>query len=672
MSGALQKPKLLIVDTDTAMAEVLKTYVKKNHYESDIFSDSADACAALTEQTVHPDIAAIYDCVILGWPKGEVRIISDFLNALCSEEHSDLPLIILSEEPDPGLQTLSRRRSKTQTMLWSEYTRIESVLSSILANNRKSRASLGLKKNPVIAQTSQQESQRLPTSVLLVDDTPTVCHALRDMLESNGYFVSLASTAGEARSALAKNNFDLVLTEFFLSENFGARNSGNENSGEGLCRYLQSLNLNKRPVYAVMARKNLQSTVQKSLAIGAIACLDKSESIELLYARLNAIATGLSSRRAASTPVEHHQAGVASVADILQSVKMPSLLIGEQRNILAANDAATTLLSDGSMDKLQNKSFEESIHGAPLRRSIDMPVKALFKTLDGRSLSVAYRCREVDVSEYGISEIVSMLTFEAVNQISTDQKAVGAIKAQGDSTETIRKPVAAVSNITQADVGQSGVVSIPGKPDGKTEKPIATTTTTETVRTKIEKVLQGDESSFTYSLLTLDIKMVASVTGDRLSIRHSKPMLELVEAELKKHCAQQASLEYIGDGRFVVLYKNDGAEQSRLKASKLVDKIPGLISELTDVRLLSHASFIELPAGLGVSVDYVLKHSTAACLKTEVDGRDNLIFHIDTIEKPTVRKSAMSRRKRAGSGTIEVSASSMKQQLENQPEMQAS
>lgn len=672
MSGALQKPKLLIIDTDTAMAEVLKTYVKKKHYESDIFCDPADACAALSEQTAHPDIAASYNCVVLGWPKGEVRIISDVLNALCSEEHSDLPLIILSEEPDQGLQTLSRRRSNTKIMLWSDYTRIESVLHSFPANHRKSRVSSSSEKNSDVAQASLKESQRLPTSILLVDNTSAVCHELRDLLESNGYFVSLANTAVEARNALAKNNFDLVLTEFYLPENSEEANCGKGNSGEGLCRYLQSLSPNMRPVYAVMARKNLQSTVQLSLSIGAIACLDKSESTELLYARLNAIATGLSSRRAANAPVVHHQAGVASVADILQSVKMPSLLIDEQRNILAANDAAATLLSDGSMDKLLNRSFEESIHGAPLRRSIDIPVKALFKTLKGKSLSVAYRCREVDVSEYGMSEIVSMLTFESVNHIVTSEKATDDIKAKGDMTESVSKPMAAAGNTTQACIGKSGVISTPVKADGKTEKPVATATTAEGVRAKIEKVLQGNEPSFTYSLLSLDIKMVASVTGDRLSLRHSKPMLELVEAELKELFAQQASLEYVGDGRFIVLYKNDGAEKSRLKASKLVDKIPGLISELTDVRLLSHASFFELPVGSGLSVDYILKHCAAACLKTEIDGHDNTIYHIDSIEEPAVEISATIRRNRARSANVDLSVSTMNQQLENQHEMQAS
>ena len=111
--------------------------------------------------------------------------------------------------------------------------------------------------SPAVAQAQAQNyplqtrplqiSEHRSKSVLLVDDTPSVCHALRDVLESNGYRVTIANSAAEARSAVARNHFDLLLLEFFLQGE----------SGEDLCRYLNSLHADKRPVYVVMTRKIL-------------------------------------------------------------------------------------------------------------------------------------------------------------------------------------------------------------------------------------------------------------------------------------------------------------------------------------------------------------------------------------------------------------------------------
>lgn len=605
MSSELDKPKLLIVDTAPAMAQVLKNYAEQNNYEFDAFSDSAQACTALTDRFSNHGKTGGYDCIVLGWPQGEVRIISDLLIALASAENSDLPLIVLSEEPDKELQTLARRRAKTRTLLWREHKRIESVLTGIVIKEGP------VRKSPAATEVPSSIQNRLPTSVLLVDESPAICHRLRDLLETNGYFVALASSAADARSEIAKNNFDLVLTEFFLREE----------SGEELCLYLQSLSPEIRPVYAVMTRKNLDSVVQCSLAIGAIACLDKSESTEILYARINAIATGLSSRAVAhataSLPV---QTATPDLAEMLEEVKLPTLLIGDRRTILAANKEAAKLLSAGDAQALRRKNFEKAIHGAPVKRTLEDPVKALFRTLDGRSLSVAYRSRDVDVTEYGLSDNVCMLTFESIE--TNKPVTVSSITTPGSVVQPYEwsDELADTCDMTEA-------VNLLSESRDVSPDPVS-----ESVLTQIERALNAEDEERVFSLLMLDIKMVASVTGDRLSLAHSKPMREMVEVELAGHCAQNGMLEYIGDGRYLILYKSDRVAQTRSFAMNLTKQVPNLISQLTDVELLSHASFVELPRRCDLSVSYILKHCSAACLKNELDGKDNEIYDIGVLE----------------------------------------
>ncbi len=647
MSSQARKPKLLIVDTAPAMAQVLKTYALKKNLEADVFSDSAVACTALAERFANQQLAGGYDCMVLGWPQGEVRIISDLLITLASADHSDLPLIILSEEADKDVQALAHRRSRTQALLWRNYERIETVLQRLV-----------VKEKPVIAapvaisQIKSDHSQRSRTgqlqSVLLVDDAPVISHVLRKLLESNGYHVEVAGSGTDARKALNRKKFDLVVTELFL----------HDESGEELCRYMGSLSEKTRPVYAVMTSKKHASVVQQSLAVGAIACLDKSESSEVLFARLDAIATGLSSRIAgyakghgAAEGAAHVQPETCGIAELIQDVAMPALLIGKRRDILAANQSAANLLSDGDIQALQSTDFEKSIHGVSVKRSLEDPVKALFRTLGGKTLSVAYRGRDINASEYGIEDDVCLLTFESVGQKSRKLTADAAV-VHAD-VESIVIPTATELSV-DAPVADSelGVGEVPTAVDG----PIATAALAKelsavvpeelpaavveapqllSVREQIERILKSVAGNSVYRLLMLDIKLSAIVTGDRISLGKSKPMLDIVEAEISNYTESGAALEYIGAGKFLLLFEAASAAQLRSTAEKLVDELPVLVSYLTDVQLVSHASFIELPRRSNLTAGYILKHCEAACMKIEMDGLDNTIYDIDAGNKLT-------------------------------------
>jgi len=585
-----------MVDTSTSMAQVLRTFAETYGYDADVYSDSAEACKALQNRFANIGTDGGYDCVVLGWQKDQVRIMSDLLGALGSADHSDLPLIIVSEELDHDVQTIARRRAKTRTLLWRDHKRIEDILEGIVIHEAPVAS-------PSVVQTQSPELNQLPQSVLLVDDTPSVCHVLRDMLESNGYHVTLAGSAAEARRAVAKSRYDLVLTEFFL------RNE----SGEELCRYLKTLPKDKRPVYAVMTRKNLDSVVQRSLAVGAITCLDKSESTEILFARLDAIAKGLSRAApagsiASSNSVPSQPVGLEAM---VQKALAPSILIDGNRDIVANNAKAASLLAANDQQALQNINFEKTIHGAPVKRSMDKPIKALFRNLTGESLSVAYRSRDIKGAKYGLEGDFCLLSFETVDTNNAVVSSASTIKSVTDQpTVAVKKPSVK-----------------------KPLPPIEAKVEAKRMLSMVQRALASDVGNSTFSLLMLDVKMVAAVTGDRLSLGQSKPMLDMVFAELSRHYTRKESLAYMGDGRFALLLESRKESQAYTMSQRLIAKVPNLIRQLSDVKLLSHASFIALPRQSDVTARYILQHSTAACLKTELDGLDNSIFKIDAVEK---------------------------------------
>lgn len=56
----------------------------------------------------------------------------------------------------------------------------------------------------------------MPLKVLVVDDEPSILVTLGLVLKSEGFEVQTASSGKAAKAAIAKNNFDLVLTDLSL------------------------------------------------------------------------------------------------------------------------------------------------------------------------------------------------------------------------------------------------------------------------------------------------------------------------------------------------------------------------------------------------------------------------------------------------------------------------
>jgi len=54
--------------------------------------------------------------------------------------------------------------------------------------------------------------------ILVVDDEPSVCKAIKMMLEHDGHKVQMANSGSEALVLLEQRRFDLVTTDFSMSE----------------------------------------------------------------------------------------------------------------------------------------------------------------------------------------------------------------------------------------------------------------------------------------------------------------------------------------------------------------------------------------------------------------------------------------------------------------------
>jgi CheY-like chemotaxis protein len=69
---------------------------------------------------------------------------------------------------------------------------------------------------PAVQSKEKLTSEKPGRQILVVDDEPAVCEAIKMMLEHDGHKVQTANSGREALSLLEQDSFDLVTTDFSM------------------------------------------------------------------------------------------------------------------------------------------------------------------------------------------------------------------------------------------------------------------------------------------------------------------------------------------------------------------------------------------------------------------------------------------------------------------------
>ena len=64
-------------------------------------------------------------------------------------------------------------------------------------------------------------AEESPKRILVVDDEPSICRILTDLLTLDGHAVHIATTPGDAIELCRTRHFDLVFLDFYLPEMTG-------------------------------------------------------------------------------------------------------------------------------------------------------------------------------------------------------------------------------------------------------------------------------------------------------------------------------------------------------------------------------------------------------------------------------------------------------------------
>ncbi|OED35341.1 hypothetical protein AB833_30740 [Chromatiales bacterium (ex Bugula neritina AB1)] len=607
MSNSIESTPILVVDTSTAMLHVLKSFADKNGYEAECYSGPANACSALGDRFQSFD--SDYRCVIIGWPEGRPEVMADLLTLLRSPDHRDLPLIIVSQELNEGVQLLVKRRPKTRALLWKDYQQAAEIIDRLApalprqllqdkSETSHSTATGGIDQPPIT-----RERATAPRALLL-DDSPSVCHSLKNIMEANGYRVTVASTISEGKIAVTKSLFDFVITDFFLRGE----------SGEEFCRFLQSSDskeIARKPVCIVVTSKYSDAIIKRSLAVGAAACFHKNESTELLFARIDALVAALPEP---SAPVFDEKL----FSQILQFTNEPALLLDAEGIVLSLNTSAQAILSADRSSTLIGVDFGQEISGAPFDSNAAGVVAAQFKTAADISLPVNFRSRNIVTSVN--SQSLTLITFTPA-----------PVEQSGD-TDKVDDEASINASETPKSSRSPDVESVEssGTPESveHTESDEQTGNSHSTIDSMLQHMKKNPGPK--YFALMMDIQLIG-ITGDRLSVGESEPILNMIIDSYRKLYTKENSLAYVGEGQFVFFIATRGMQDALVLARKLLQITPQMLKYLNNMSLVSHGAVLTLDdasvKGESVQVEMdqatVLQQCRTACAKVRRAGRDN-------------------------------------------------
>ena len=600
MSNAVEKTKVLVVDIEMAMLNVLKNFSDQQQYNSRCYFDPAEACTALAHRKYQGETD--YSCVLLGWPDGSIRIMRDLLDSLESSDHRDLPLVILCHEVTADIDKLIERRANTHIVRWKQYQETADLIAQFTKpDNQIASAAVSSVKTQQRDVTSGIVRSG-PIKALLLDNTPAVSTPLRELMESSGYRVTMAGSAEDARKALRSAEYDLVLTDFYL------RGEG----GEDFCRFVQSCEdfPGSRPVCVVVCSKHTDAIVKRSLAVGAIACFNKDESTDILFARIGALVAALP--KAAGSSI----AAQTTTNEMLELADDPALVIDQQGLIAGLNRKARQLLDDINRRDLTGRSFAQTICSA--RIDVESKNTAKFRTSSGSDIAVTYMAQQISNGDStGI-----LLTFNPQPvRVSLDEKGSSRIVVgdDDDSSSVVETGSAEQQSLASA----IATVRKNQPPQEIVERDVsAGQKDLATFTGMLKRVARVPEKDVSYSVLLLDIQLIAA-TNDRLSVGDSEPMLGIVSRSLASLYTQDHSLTYLGHGQFMYLLSVADQQESLVLTRKLLQLVPQMVKYLSNMTLVSHATLLQLSAESSLDAAQIIKKCRRGVARTRLDKRDN-------------------------------------------------
>ena len=436
--------RLLLAEPSATMRYVLENYAQSLGFEVVAVGDYKKA-----EESLHTQFRSYGDDfagILLGWSIVPDENADSLISTLESPDFSDLAVVVLSTDMRAETRAWVAGREHTVVIQWKDYQSIDALLQNLLQSPVDDRDTFSVK------------FDNTDISVLIVDDSVSIRFALRDLFELQGYNVSVASGHGEAIVLAQQQSFDIAVLDFYLQDG----------TGDSLCRKLIADPLTGNIACAILTGTYADHIIKRSLRAGAVECMFKNESSELLLARIDALSRFVRQRKKLATERRR-------LDQLVDSLAGATLMVGTDDIISYASQQASSLLGFESPLSLIGLNAAQIVDLRKIRESSSGRFKTQWRDASQGLVNVVYRQMFLDDKnqlvlnfklQTGIidSPNQNVITHTAENIVNalelpqSSQSFVSALKAYPESLEDLSESVSLLMIDTYASRGEAEIL----------------------------------------------------------------------------------------------------------------------------------------------------------------------------------------------------------------------
>lgn len=367
--ASLMTHRILSVEQSASMRLVIEKHAQSLGYEVQSCRTYTHAADLLSEQ--YQAFNAQFSGVIFGWPTAPQEDATEFAKQLESNDHKDLPVVVMSPDLRAETRAWVAGRDSTALLPWKKYKALDQQLKKLIAVNDDVHSDLFTGSESALALSSETNND---IHLLLVDESASIRYALRDLFLEQGYQVSLAASFGEAHEISVSKKIDIVIADYYLSDA----------TGDALCLKLMLDERVGEIVCTILTSDHSDPVIKRCLRAGALDCINKNESSELLLSRIGAISRFMRQKRVSS--------GEPSLLDeIVEHTAGSIIVIGEDNTIVYASSSALQLLGDTSLSNLIGNHYKTLLVDELPENSEGHVSATSWELTDGSSVKVDYR-----------------------------------------------------------------------------------------------------------------------------------------------------------------------------------------------------------------------------------------------------------------------------------------
>jgi len=359
--------RLLLVEPSATMRYVLEKHVKSLGFAVDATESYDGSLQMLKNQ--YQRFGSEYSALLFGWPSTPQDEASKLASVLEQSEYSDLPVLVMSTDLRAETRAWVSGRDNTAVLGWKEYQGVESLLRQLL--------DVG----PEESSPGPAKFDNSDIHLLVVDDSATIRHSLRDLFRMQGYQVTLASTQDDAMELATTNAFDIAVLDFYLQDT----------TGDQLCRELIASSKTGDIVCTVLTGTYSDHIIKRSLRAGAVECMFKNESSELLLSRIDAISRFVRQQR-------ELQSERKLLVEIIESLAGAVIIVEPNQSISYISTAGVLELQLKSANDLLGRSSQELLEWDGPQSPGTGLHKADWQLPNGDSINVDYEHVLVETS----------------------------------------------------------------------------------------------------------------------------------------------------------------------------------------------------------------------------------------------------------------------------------